>query len=200
MTRDALFRWGGLALALAGVAVAIGFLVHPATEGPEAVRSAAWGPSHVLLVLATGFGIAGTFALYLRQNREAGMAGFVGFLLVYVALLSFTGIAYFEAFISPGLAAGAPSALEVVGALATGGTLGTVLMWSGLGFSVGWLLLGWATYRAGVLPRWGALLVLIGGVLLGVQPFLPAVLWRAAAVVFGLGALWLGSALWSARR
>ncbi len=199
MTRSALFRWGGLAGIVGGILVAIGFLLHPTSEGVEALTSGAWSTSHLLLLISLILGIPAVFALYLRQNKETGALGFVGFLLAYLAGVLLVGITYFESFVTPGLAAASPDALQAVVALESSGTLGTVLMITGLGFGVGWLLLGAATFRAGVLPRWGGVLALVGGVILGLQPFFPPVVWKAAAVVFGAGVVWLGYALWSAK-
>lgn len=79
-----------------------------------------------------------------------------------------------------------------------GGPLSTLIPLNGLAFSLGWLLFGIATARAGVLPRWAAILAVIGGVPFGVAPGLvPALVGKFAAIVFGLGVIGLGYALWS---
>jgi hypothetical protein len=63
-------------------------------------------------------------------------------------------------------------------------------------FTLGFLLFGVVTMRAGVLPRWSGLLLILGVVLL-VAGSASHVIGIIAAAVFGLGLAWLGYALWS---
>jgi hypothetical protein len=75
-----------------------------------------------------------------------------------------------------------------------------------LGFSLGYVLFGVATMRAGVLPRGSGLLLIVGIGLFMVSedmPFGPA-LAHALVVMgdtaFGLGLAWIGLALWTDHR
>ena len=140
----------------------------------------------------------GTFGLYARQVKEAGLLGLVGFLMLIVALLLFTGLTFFEAFIIPLLAAEVPQFLfnEEI----SFGVLEAVIPLAGLLSSIGGLLFGIAVVRAGILPRWAAIVFVIGIVPGALGPLLPEVVARISNVVLGIGLAWLGYALWSDRR
>lgn len=200
MTRGTLFRWAGLASIISGITLAVGEILHPRND-PANVMTSAWAISHQLILVAVILGIAGTFAIYLRQNRETGALGFIGFLLAFIAMTLISGIVLFEAFINPVLAKEAPDFVRRFMAEEVGGTVFAVFIVGGLGFSLGWLLLGWATIRAGIFPKWAAILALVGGTLLGLEALLAQAFGETAAkvpaVLFGLGIIWIGYALWS---
>jgi hypothetical protein len=62
------------------------------------------------------------------------------------------------------------------------------------------VLLGIATFRAGILPRWAGGALAVGTVLPLAFSLLPHEFARLAAVPIGLALAWLGYALWSERR
>lgn len=197
MTTSSLYRWTGYANIVAAILLVIGEWMHPAQEAAN-VSTGAWATSHYLLFLSLLIGIPGLFGLYTRQARETKTLGFLGFVLAFIAMMGFTGIVYFEAFINPILATEAPAFVEKAVAGDVSGPVLTVLLFTGLAFSVGWLLFGWATARGGVFPRTAAYLGLVGGVLLGLEPLLlEAVPYggRVVALIFGIGIVWLGYAL-----
>lgn len=198
MTRSNLYRWGGLATIVGGIVLAVGELLHPKNEAAN-VTTSLWVISHELILVSLVLSIAGLFAVYTRQNREVGSLGFIGFLLAYVTMLSFIGIVYFEAFFNPVLAAQVPEFVQKMMSQEPSGTLGAIFLASGLLFSLGWLLFGFATLRARIFPRWGAILALVGGAFLGLEPLLPQSIQKVPAVVFGLALVWLGYFLWSER-
>jgi hypothetical protein len=71
-----------------------------------------------------------------------------------------------------------------------------------LGFSLGYILFGVATMRAGVLPRWSGLLLIVGVSLFMISeaPLFDRTLSHLIVTVgdgvFGLGLAWMGYALW----
>lgn len=131
---------------------------------------------------------------------EAGQLGLIGFVLTFIGTAMFVGTGMLTAFVWPMIAVQAPDALGTDGAmflppaiLALGPTAVVV--------TVGYIIFGLATLRAGVLPRWGTVLFVVGGVLgmgppqpLGPLPWAGLVL---GGVVFGIGGIWLGYALWT---
>lgn len=196
MSSTALFRWAGLANVVAAVLLIGGELLHPANQ-PANVATSAWTTAHVVLLGSLVLGTAGLFGLYLRQFRDVGTIGFVGFLLIFLAMALFLGIVYFEAFFNPILISDAPAFVEKLFSPQPPGSLALLLPLNGLAFSLGWLLFGIATARANVLPRLAAIVATVGAIPFGVEPLLPGAVGKVVAVVFGVGVLWLGYALWS---
>jgi len=80
------------------------------------------------------------------------------------------------------------------------GTLPVLYIFVGVLYTLGGLLFGSATFRAGILPRWAAGLLAVGAVAPSVFAPLPHPLDRALAVPMGVALVWLGYALWSDQR
>lgn len=201
MSSSVVYRWAGLAAIAGALFLIVGELMHP-TATVANVSTSAWATSHLLLLLSLILGIGGVFGIYARQFRQIGVMGFMGFLIAFVAMASFVGLVYFEAFFNPFLVAEAPAVIEkLYSGAEPPGVLGIVLPLTGILFSLGSLLLGVATARGGVFPGTAGWLVAVGGVALGLEILLPPsiapTVGKIAAVVFGAGFLWLGSALWS---
>jgi hypothetical protein len=70
----------------------------------------------------------------------------------------------------------------------------------GVLYLLGGLLLGLATFRAGILPRRAAGLLAVTATLTPAAALLPHHIQRLAAVPMGIALAWLGYALWSERR
>jgi len=197
MTSSNLIRWAGLSAVAAGVLLAAGGIIHLADD-PALLATNSWAIANYLILGSVIVGLLGIFGLYARQVEEAGLLGLVGFLMLFVALVLFAGLAFFEAFFVPVLAAEAPEFLfaEEI----SFGVLETIIPLGGLLQSIGGLLFGIAIIRAGILPRWAAIVFIIGVVAGGLGPLLPEVAGRITGVVLGIGLSWLGYALWSERR
>lgn len=198
-----LYRWAGYAGAAAAVLLVLGDWIHP--QALAAANRGTWELAHELLFGSIILAVPAIFGLYTRQARETGGLGFLGFILIFVGLMGFSGINWFEAFITPALA-GDPAAAAAVAKIESGELTSLalpVLATSSVAFGLGWLLFGWATARAGVLSRAGAYVALIGGIFFGLGPLLFAgrpMLDKLAATVFGIGFLWLAWGLTVERR
>jgi hypothetical protein len=113
-----------------------------------------------------------------------------------------------EAFILPVLATAAPEFVESFLGIVNGfpgemdiGALPAIYGLSGfVGYMLGGLLFGIATYRAGILPRWPAGLLAVAAALTPAAALLPHEIQRLAGVPVGVAIAWLGYALWSERR
>jgi len=105
-----------------------------------------------LLVALTG--------LYARQAHTTGRLGLIGYLTASLGTLLVAGDWWYEGFIGPAIRTEAPELLAtaVSGWVLIGAVLTTVT------FATGWLLFGFASVRAGVLPRSAAVLMTVGGV------------------------------------
>jgi hypothetical protein len=182
--------------------------IHP-LDVLSSVTTTRWAIVHYLGVAMAFFGLLGITGIYARQVEAAGWLGLAGYLL-YSLFWAFTlAFQFIEALISPVLATAAPQFVEGFLGIVTGGAseinlgaLPTVYMLTGfVGYLLGGLLFGIATFRAGILPRWAGGLLAIG-VLLPIvgSSLVPHPFDRIFAVPVGVAVAWLGYALWSERR
>jgi hypothetical protein len=202
MGASGLYRWAGYAGVVGAILLVLGQWLHPQVLASNPGR---WELAHEILFVSIILAIPGLFGIYTRQTRETGALGFVGFVLIFIALMGFSGIVWLEAFVSPALAgdAAARAALEKLESGQTPSLIGPVLIASGAAFSIGSLLFGWATARAGVFSRTAASVTLVGGFVFGLSPLLFAsapALDKLAATVFGVGFAWLAYGLTAERR
>lgn len=199
MSREKLVRWGGPAAIMGGLAyVAVALLTvaiyfYEILRGPvfeaHAFIHAFDAPMYLLLTV-------GLTGLYLRQRDRFGKAGKAGFFLAFAGF----GLGFLAsvAVIVVGLTVGDEATLGVLDALAH--PLPMLL------YTVGSLLFGLATYRAGMLPRLPAVMVAVApGLLFAMMTVglvgpdrsaVPLLVFWAAT---GLGWTWLGRSALSAR-
>lgn len=175
-------RWTGPLAVASGVSIFLAPLLHP--DGTE---SAAWVPVHLLYyatLIAVLLVLVGVSA---RQLPRTGRPGSAGFLVAFVgtAMMLMEGR---EHLFSHDFGQGTPVGLWQL--------VGTSLV-----FSVGYVLLGVAIYRAGVLPRGAGALLAVGGPIVA---FSPPIGIMAVLVVghtlLGAGLVWLGYAMFSPTR
>ena len=173
------FGWSGLLAMAAGASMLLAPFLHP--EDP---RSAAWVPAHLLYfatLIAVLLVLVGVFA---RQLPRSGRLGSAGFLVAFVgtSMMLMEGR---EHLFSHDFGGGTPVGLWQ-------------LIATSFVFGLGYVLLGLAVFRAGVLPRAAGVLLALGGPIVAFSPpiGIEAVLIVGHAL-FGAGLVWLGYALWS---
>ncbi len=203
MASAGLYRWAGYAGIVGAVLLVLGDWIHPASLA--VANSGTWQLAHALIFISIILAIPALFGVYTRQGRETGSLGFIGFALVFIGLMGFSGIVWLEAFVTPALASDAAvsAAFEKLESGEIPSLVLSVLMVSSIAFSLGWLLLGWATARAAIHSRTAAYVTLVGGVFFGLGPLLFAatpMLDKVAATVFGVGFLWLAWGLTTERK
>jgi hypothetical protein len=208
ITASSLIRWAGLSAMGAGILFIVIQAIHP-LDILSSVATARWAIVHYLAVAMCLFGLFGVTGIYARQVEEAGWLGLAGYLLYSLFWALTLAFQFIEAFISPVLATVAPNFVESFLGIVTGtpgevnlGALPAVYGLIGFaGYLLGGLLVGIATFRAGVLPRWAGALLAIGVLLpiLG-SSLVPHPFDRIFAVPVGLALAWLGYGLWSERR
>src|SRR5829696_4595501 len=191
MSESALSRYAGPIVLIVGAYLTV---THLALEfvfvsfSDVAVMAA--DPLYRVLNLAyaaafSGLAIAAC-AAYDRQAREAGRFGLVALCAAIIGTVNLGANMWFEGFAVPWLAGVVPQIL----------TAEKTLFWqvgylsSYILFSIGWVLFGFASLRAGVFPRFISLAIVAGG-LIG---FLAA---RPPGVALGLALLSLG--IWMVR-
>lgn len=177
LSPTALIRWSGLLAIAAGVSTVLVPLVHP-----ESPQSAAWVPIHLLhfaTLMAIQLVLVGILA---RQLQRAGRLGLIGFITAFVG----TAMALLEGrehLFSDDFGQGTPLGLWQ-------------LITASFVFSIGYILLGVAVARAGVLPRGTGILLAVGGPVVAFSP--PIGIFAVIVVghaLFGLGLAWAGCAL-----
>ncbi len=205
VTTQGLTKAAAVAATLAGaifIAVQIG---HPGT-GTFTTETTQWVLRSCAKSVMAALALVGITGLYLRQRRESGVLGLSGYLLFALGYLVMFSMEVMAATVLPALVASNPAFVDDVVAAAAGGTpsgdigaLRALFGLGGVGFMLGGLLFGIATYRARVLARWAAALLAVstaGTVALAV---LPEAFNRPVAVPTGIALIGLGLSLWSAR-
>jgi lysylphosphatidylglycerol synthetase-like protein (DUF2156 family) len=205
-TASNLIRSAGLSAVLGG-SLFIGIqAVHP-PEALSSVTTSTWAIVHyvgVAMCFLNLFGIAG---IYARQVEHAGWLGLAGFLLLGLMWALTAAFQFAEASILPLVATDAPRFAEGFVRIPSGaasevslGVLPVLYLLVSAMYLLGGVLLGIATFRAGILPRWAGGALVLGTVAPLALSVLPHEFLRTAAVPFGLALAWLGYALWSERR
>lgn len=207
ITTSNVIRWAGLPAMVAGIIFAGIQPIHP----PDFLASVTTGTWAIIMPLKTVmclFFLIGLTGLYARQVEEAGWLGLAGYLLFSLSWAINMAFIFAEAFILPVLATAAPQFVESFLGIFNGfpgemniGALPTIYGLSGfVGYMLGGLLFGIATFRAGILPRWPAGLLAVAAALTPAAALLPHEIQRLAGMPVGIAIAWLGYALWSERR
>jgi hypothetical protein len=204
ITTSNLIRWAGVAAVLGGLIFAA--RIHP-PDTLAGVSSSEWVIVHAVGVGMSFLVMLGLVGIYARQAARAGWMGLAGFLLLEVMWLLTAGFQFAEALVVPLLLTDAPQFVEGWLGLVTGsgsqanvGALAAVNSATSLCYLLGGVLLGVATFRAGILPRWAGVALAVGTVAPLAFALLPHEFIRVAAVPFGLALAGLGYALWSEPR
>ena len=209
ITGSMVIRWAGLAAMGAGILYIVIQTIHP-LDVFSSVTTAQWAIVHYLSIVMDILAMLGITGLYARQVEKSGWLGLAGYLLFSGFWAFSVALHFIEAFISPVVANVAPKFVEGLLGMVAGhaseinlGALPTVygLLIGVVGYVLGGLLFGIATFRARVLPRWAGGLLAIGTLL---PVLLSSVVHhpfdRLFAVPVGLALIWLGYSLFSERR
>jgi len=206
VTTTKLSRAAGLAAVVAGLLFIIIQPIHP-PENLASVTGTSWAVVASITLAFSILGLVGASGIYLRQVKEAGVLGLVGYVM-YAAFFLLTSVFTFaEMFILPPLASQAPqfvtSFLGIFSGTSGGAELGALGAFGAVGFGVylvGGSVFGIALFRARVLARWAALALVFASMSTLLIPLLPHSLGRYAAVPMGIALIGLGYSLWSDQR
>jgi hypothetical protein len=139
--------------------------------------------------------------------EKASWLGLVGFLMLSLFWVASTAFNFAEAFILPLLTNDAPKYVEgILGVFAGSASevnLGVLPAMAPIAaglYILGGLLLGIATFRAGILPRWAAGMLIFGALAPLASSILGHPTDRILAVPLGIALVWLGYALLFERR
>jgi hypothetical protein len=146
-----------------------------------------------------GLALAGITGMYLRQVRQIGVPGLIGYVLLGAFYVLEAGIEVLGGYVLPSLADVAPNYVNDVLAAATGGTpsgdiglLQQAFALAGVCYIAGGLVFGVALFRARVLARWAAVLLAVSTVSTMALTVLPDSFNRPFAVPMGIALIGLG--------
>jgi len=206
VTTTGLTRAAGLSAAAAGLIFIAVQINHPPMD-LASVASTDWVVRNTAKVVMAALALVGITGMYLRQVRQAGVLGLVGYLLFGIGYLLMFSVGAVGAFVLPALVDVAPNYVNDVVVAAFGGTpvgdigaMKTVLALSGVGYMLGGLLFGVALFRARILARWAAALLAVGTVATVSLAVLPESFNRPMAVPVGVALIGLGVSLWRDQR
>jgi hypothetical protein len=201
-----LTRAAGICAALAGLIFIAVQIKHPPMD-VHTVTTTDWLVRSTAKTVMAALALIGITGMYLRQRRQMGVLGRVGYVVFGVGYLLMLSTEIIAAFVLPGLAHSSPTYVNNVVVAAFGGhptsSIGgmqTLFDLSGLTYLVGGLLFGIALFRARVLARWAAALLAVGTVATVALKVLPESFNRPMAVPTGVALIGLGISLWRDQR
>jgi len=201
-----LTRAAGICAALAGLIFIAVQIKHPPMD-VHTVTTTDWVVRSTAKAVMAALALIGITGMYLRQRREMGVLGRVGYVIFGVGYLLMLSTEIIAAFVLPGLAHSSPTYVNNVVVAAFGGhptsSIGgmqTLFDLSGLTYLVGGLLFGIALFRARVLAQWAAALLAVGTLATVALKVLPQSFNRPMAVPTGVALIGLGISLWRDQR
>jgi hypothetical protein len=205
ITTNTLTRAAGVAAVAAGLLFIAVQVKHPhldlsfATTTEFKIRQG-------MKVLMSALALAGITGMYLRQVKQTGVLGLIGYVVFSVGYLAMLSIEVIGAVVLPTIARSSPAYVSDVLAVAGGGhatgdigLMQPLISAMGIGFLGGSLLFGIALFRANVLARWAGALLAVAAVATAVSPQLP-INQRLFAIPTSVALIGLGYSLWRDQR
>ena len=201
-----LTRLAGLAAAAGGL-IFIGVQInHPHTD-VTTITTTEMAVRNTLKLLMAALVLLGITGMYLRQTKQTGALGLVGYLTFGAGYLSIMCTTFVAAYVLPSLVDTDPGYVRDVLEASTNGSaqgdigaLATVLQLQGLAYLAGGLLFGVALYRARVLSRWASALLAVSGFVSVVLAVAPDAFYRLLAFPNAIAMIALGYSLWRVAR
>lgn len=202
ITPSTLLRGAAVAAIGAG-ALFIGVQIgHPHLDA-ELIASTEGFVRNSAKALMAVLALVGITGIYLRQVRQAGVLGLVGYLVLGLGYLLIVSSVLMAANTLPTVAGISAGYVTDVATAMTGGTpdgdlgtLRTLLRVQDFAYLGGGLVFGVALFRARILTRWATALLAFSGVITIVVSSLPDPFYRLVAVPNGIALIALGISLW----
>lgn len=206
ITTTSLTRAAGISAAAAGLLFIAVQINHPPMD-VASVATTEWVVRNSMKVAMGALSLVGITGMYLRQVRQVGLLGLVGYLLLGAGYLLMFATEVVSAYVLPALVDVAPGYVNDILVAAAGGTpvgdigaMATVLAVTGIGYMVGGLVFGIALFRARILARWASALLAVGTIATASLAVLPESFNRPMAVPVGVALIGLGVSLWRDQR
>jgi len=206
ITATKLTRAAGLSAVAAGLLFIAVQINHPPVD-LALVTTTEWKVRQTMKVLFASLSLVGITGMYLRQVKQTGVLGLLGYFTFAVFYLINLSVEVIGVVVVPSIAQSAPGYVSDVLAGATGGhPVGDIGLMqplnvaAGIAFIGGGLLFGIALFRANILARWAAVVLAAGSVATIAIPLLPQVNQRLFAIPTGIALIGLGYSLWREQR
>jgi hypothetical protein len=206
ITTTTLTRAAGLSAVAAGLLFIAVQIKHPHLDATFATTTE-YAVRETMKVLFAALSLIGITGMYLRQVRQTGVLGLIGYVLFGVGYLAILSTQVVGVVVLPTLVASEPGYVNDVLAVATGGTatgdIGLMQAFQvvgGITFLLGGFLFGIALFRANVLARWAAALLAGGAVVTIARSVVPQVNPRLFAIPISVALIGLGVSLWREQR
>jgi hypothetical protein len=206
ITTTTLTRAAGLAAVAGGLLFIAVQIKHPHLDATFTTTTE-YAVRETMKILMAVLSLIGITGIYLRQVKQTGVLGLLGYLLFGAGYLAIMSVQIVGVFVLPSFAASQPGYVNDVLAVATGGTptgdigaLGAMIRIGGFTFLTGGVVFGIALFRANILPRWAALLLVAGTLVTFAIPLLPQLNQRLFAIPTSVAVLSLGYFLWRDQR
>jgi hypothetical protein len=205
ITPTTLTRAAGLAAVTGGLLFIAVQINHPLLTAPFTTTTE-YAVRETAKILMAGFSLVGITGIYLRQVRQIGLLGLIGYLLLGVGYLTILSVQVIAVFVLPDLAAIQPGYVSDALAVAhSGHPVGDVSQFQTLNniaitYIAGGVLFGIALFRAGILARWAAALMVLGAVATIATFQLPELTQRLFAIPAAIALIGLGYSLWRDQR
>lgn len=202
ITTTKLIRAAGIAALVAGALFLLPQFIHPEDQIAQ-VTTSSWAVAHLVNTTMAVLALIGVTGLYLRQVREMGALGLIGFVLLGTGFLMIAIVSFVEAVILPQIVDTAPGYVSdflatLVGDPVRGDVGGLTLanQVAAAAYLLGGLVFGIGLYRARILARWAAVLLSLGALASLLAAVLPDSILRTATFPSAIALMGLGYSLW----
>jgi hypothetical protein len=206
ITTTKLTRAAGLSAVAGGLLFIAVQINHPLLDATFTMTTE-YAVRESMKIFMAVFSLIGITGIYLRQVKQTGVLGLIGYIVLGVGYLAIFSAQVVGVFVLPVIAASNPGFVNDVFAVATSGTpigyvgpLQTLIQGGGFAYIVGGIVFGIALFRAGVLARWAAALLSVGGVAILATFVLPELIQRLFAIPVSVALIGLGYSLWREQR
>jgi hypothetical protein len=154
-----------------------------------------WFFVNVLGVAGSIVGMLGLVGIMLKSADSFGYFGIISFALAFIGTVLLTGALLWDTIIWPILANFDPSMLDFNGPIYMSKTFVPFFIISGIIYSVGYIMLGFAMAKTGLFPNLAGYLLAIGAPLFGFGSMLGKlqVYPRSIGItLFSIGLIWIG--------
>ena len=206
ITTTKLTRAAGLSAVVGGLLFIAVQIKHPLLDATFTTTTE-YAVREALKIFMAVFSLVGITGIYLRQVRQTGVLGLIGYVVLGVGYLAIFSVQVVAVFVLPTLAASEPGFVNDVLAVAASSTpssdigpLQILIQGGGFAYVVGGIIFGIVLFRAKVLARWAAMLLSVGAVAILTTSWLPELTQRLFAIPVSVALIGLGFSLWREQR
>jgi hypothetical protein len=206
VTTTKLTRAAGLSAAVGGLLFIAVQIKHPLLDATF-TSTTEYAVRETMKIFMAVFSLIGITGIYLRQVRQTGVLGLIGYVVLGVGYLAIFSVQVVGVFVLPVIAASEPGFVNDVLAVATSrtpngdiGPLKILIQGGGFAYVAGGIIFGIALFRANILARWAAVLLSVGAVAILATSQLPELTQRLFAIPVSVALIGLGFSLWREQR